>query len=95
MKRGIPIAVGLAVLVGLIATAVAVGVGQPTPKTPAAKTPRWVTHVARYSGGISNGVREMLAAAQGKTRSPSGAQRARPAPPTRGPGNKLQMNDES
>ena len=53
MNRCIPVTAVLVVLGGLIATAAAVGVGQPTPTTPAAKTPRWVTHVARYDGGIS------------------------------------------
>src|SRR5262245_26082539 len=95
MRRFIPIAVALAVLACLIATAAAIGVGQPTPRTPAAKTPRWVTHVARYSGGISNGVRAMLAASQARTASPSGAKSARPGSPSAGPGNNVQMNDDS
>src|SRR5207249_6449570 len=92
MRRVIPIAAGLAVLAGLIAAAAAIGVGQPTPTTPAAKTPRWVTHVARYPGGISNGVRAMLAASQAKGGSPPSA---RPGSPARGPGNNVQMNDDS
>jgi len=94
MRRLILIAVALAALAGLIATAAAIGVGQPTPRTPAAKTPRWVTHVARYSGGISNGVRAMLAASQART-APSGAASGRPRPPSGGPGNNVQMNDDS
>jgi hypothetical protein len=95
MRRFIPIAVALAVVAGLIATAAAIGVGQPRPSTPAAKTPRWVTHVARYPGGISNGVRAMLATAQSKAGSPAGAaarsQGARPG----AAGNNVQMNDDS
>jgi hypothetical protein len=42
-----------------------------TAATPAQATkhhrPRWVRHVLNYSGGISNGVRERLAVAMGKT----------------------------
>ena len=92
MRRVIPVAAALAVLAGLIATAAAIGVGQPTPTTPAAKTPRWVTHVTRYPGGISNGVRAVLAAAQAK----GGLQTsARPASPAGDNGNNVQMNDDS
>src|SRR5204863_8444279 len=91
MRRFIPIAVALAVLAGLIATAAAIGVGQPTPTTPAAKTPRWVTHVARYPGGISAGVRAMLASAQARS---SGAPSAGPGSHGGG-GNNVQMNDDS
>jgi hypothetical protein len=95
MRRFIPIAVALAVLAGLIATAAAIGVGQPRPTTPAAKTPRWVTHVARYPGGISNGVRAMLAAAQAKSGSPAGAASGRQGSRIGAPGNNVQMNDDS
>jgi hypothetical protein len=95
MRRFIPIAVALAVLAGLIATAAAIGVGQPRPTTPAAKTPRWVTHVARYPGGISNGVRAMLAASQAKAGSPAGAASGRAGSRVGAPGNNVQMNDDS
>jgi hypothetical protein len=95
MRRFIPIAVALAVLAGLIATAAAIGVGQPRPTTPAAKTPRWVTHVARYPGGISGGVRAALAAAQANRGSLSGRQPARPGSPAHHDGDNVQMNDDS
>jgi len=95
MRRFIPIAAAVTVLAAVIATATAVGVGQPSPTTPAAKTPRWVTHVARYQGGISSGVRAMLAASQARTASPTRAQRARPGAPAGSPGNNVQMNDDS
>jgi hypothetical protein len=95
MRRFIPIAAAVAILAGLIATATAVGVGQPSPTTPAAKTPRWVTHVARYPGGISGGVRAMLAADQTRTGSAAGAASSRPSAPAGGPGNNVQMNDDS
>jgi len=95
MRRFIPIAVALAVLAGLIATAAAIGVGQPRPTTPAAKTPRWVTHVARYPGGISNGVRAMLAASQAKSGSPARAASGRQGSRIGAPGNNVQMNDDS
>ena len=94
MRRFIPIGVALAVVAGSVAVAAAVGVGQPSPTTPAAKTPRWVTHVARYSGGISSGVRAMLASSQARTSSPSGS-RSRSSSPTGGAGNNVQMNDDS
>jgi hypothetical protein len=95
MRRFIPIAAAVAALAGVIATATAVGVGQPSPTTPAAKTPRWVTHVARYEGGISGGVRAMLAADQTRTGSAAGAASARPSAPAGSPGNNVQMNDDS
>jgi hypothetical protein len=95
MRRFIPIAGAGAVLAGLIAAASAVGVGQPGPTTPAAKTPRWVTHVARYPGGISSGVRQMLATSQARTGSPAGQAHARAGAPAGSPGNNVQMNDDS
>ena len=94
MRRFIPLAAAVAALAGLIVVTTAVGVGQPNPTTPAAKTPRWVTHVARYSGGISGGVRAMLASDQARTGS-SGAARARSGSPAGSPGNNVQMNDDS
>jgi hypothetical protein len=94
MRRFIPVAAAVTVLAGLIVVTTAVGVGQPSPTTPAAKTPRWVTHVARYSGGISGGVRAMLASDQARTGS-AGAARARSGSPAGSPGNNVQMNDDS
>ena len=92
MRRIIPLAGAVTVLAGLIVATTAVGVGQPSPTTPAAKTPRWVTHVARYQGGISGGVRAMLASSQTSTGSPA---HRRPGAPAGGPGNNVQMNDDS
>ena len=94
MRRFIPLAAAVTALAGLIVATTAVGVGQPSPTTPAAKTPRWVTHVARYSGGISGGVRAMLASDQARTGS-AGAARARSGSPSGSPGNNVQMNDDS
>jgi hypothetical protein len=94
MRRFIPVAAAVTALAGLIVVTTAVGVGQPSPTTPAAKTPRWVTHVARYSGGISGGVRAMLASDQASTGS-AGAARARSGSPAGSPGNNVQMNDDS
>ncbi len=94
MRRFIPLAAAVTALAGLIVVTTAVGVGQPSPTTPAAKTPRWVTHVARYSGGISGGVRAMLASDQARTDS-AGAARARSGSPAGSPGNNVQMNDDS
>ena len=94
MRRFIPLAAAVTALAGLIVVTTAVGVGQPSPTTPAAKTPRWVTHVARYSGGISGGVRAMLASDQARTGS-AGAARARSGSPSGSPGNNVQMNDDS
>jgi hypothetical protein len=94
MRRFIPLAAAVTALAGLIVVTTAVGVGQPSPTTPAAKTPRWVTHVARYSGGISGGVRAMLASDQARTGS-AGAARARSGSRAGSPGNNVQMNDDS
>jgi len=94
MRRFIPVAAAVIALAGLIVVTTAVGVGQPSPTTPAAKTPRWVTHVARYSGGISGGVRAMLASDQASTGS-AGTARARSGSPAGSHGNNVQMNDDS
>jgi hypothetical protein len=94
MRRFIPLAAAVTALAGLIVVTTAVGVGQPSPTTPAAKTPRWVTHVARYSGGISGGVRAMLASDQARTGS-AGTARARSGSHAGSPGNNVQMNDDS
>ena len=94
MRRFIPLAAAVTALAGLIVVTTAVGVRQPSPTTPAAKTPRWVTHVARYSGGVSGGVRAMLASDQARTGS-AGAARARSGSDAGSPGNNVQMNDDS
>src|SRR5438874_102241 len=93
MRRLIPAAAVLAVLVGL-AAGQAAGLGESSPTTPAAKTPRWVTHVARYPGGISGSVRAVYAA-----RGQNGGQaRARARATGAGPkaqDTNVQMNDDS
>ena len=91
MRRVIPIAVVLAVVVGVIATN-ATGVGQSTPTTPAVKTPLWVTHIARYPGGISGGVRAVYAA-QGQTGSSQANKASRGTPAH--PDSNVLMNDDS
>ena len=49
----LPVVSVLAVVLALVASS-----GSAAPPTPASvKTPRWVLHVQRFSGGISNGVR--------------------------------------
>src|SRR6185295_3547224 len=61
MRRLIPAITVLGVLV-VVVVGQAAGVGGSTPTTPSAATPRWVTHVARYSGGLSGTVRAVYAA---------------------------------
>ena len=101
MKRLSPVVVVLAalvILVGTIATQVAVG-GSTTPITPGAATPRWVIHVANYPGGISNGVRASLAA-QEESGALGAAPRAQAPTSTSGGdsanrGSNVKMNDNS
>ena len=84
----------LVVLVGAIATQAAVPRSS-TPKTPGAATPRWVAHVANYPGGISSGVRAVLAAQQESDRP---ARTQAPTSPGASSGNgkaNVQMNDDS
>jgi len=46
----------------------ALGAGSASPASAAKHhRPRWMRHVLHYSGGISNGVRERVAVAMGKT----------------------------
>jgi hypothetical protein len=48
----------LAVVLGLVATSGSAALPSPSSATPdSVKAPRWVLHVERFSGGISNGVR--------------------------------------
>jgi hypothetical protein len=91
MRRLIPATAVLAVLV-VIAVAQATGKGSPTPRTPSAATPLWVTHVARYPGGISGAVRAVWAA-QGQ----NGAARAiaKGGARSRIADTNVQMNDDS
>jgi hypothetical protein len=95
MRRLVPATAVLATLVGIAAGQAAFGLGQSTPATPSAKTPRWVTHVARYSGGISGTVRAAYTAGQRQ----NGAAKAQ-APKTPGAAGangrqNVQMNDDS
>jgi hypothetical protein len=88
----------LVVLVGAIATQAAVPRSS-TPTTPGAATPRWVAHVANYPGGISSGVRAVLAAQQESAL--QGAPTRTQAPTSTSAGNSdtgltnVQMNDDS
>lgn len=76
-----------AVLAGLIAASAATG-AQAAP----AATPRWALHIARYPGGISNGVREMVApeavAARARVHAAATTAQAQSGP-------NVQMNDDS
>ena len=94
MRRFIPLAAAVTVLAGLIVATTAVGVGQPSPTTPAAKTPRWVTHVARYPGGISGGVRAIWPR-PGEDRLVEASKASPIGRARRSPGNNVQMNDDS
>ena len=91
MRRLVPAAAVLAVLVGLVAGQAA-GFGESTPTTPAAKTPRWVTHVARYPGGISGTVRAVYAA-QHQNGAPAAANSV--GAKSENEGTNVQMNDDS
>jgi hypothetical protein len=93
MRRIIPATAILAALVGVVAGQNALGLGGSTPTTPSAATPRWVTHVARYPGGISNGVRAVYAA-QHQNVAPRAATKPQ-APAKNDGGANVQMNDDS
>jgi hypothetical protein len=97
MKVRVSAAAGLAVLVGLLVGTNAAGLGSSTPTTPAVATPLWVTHVARYPGGISNGVRAVYAAAQDQSGASSAAAPAQAPSAPAGAGDRpnVQMNDDS
>jgi hypothetical protein len=71
-------------------TAVAQATGaSATTKAAVSQTPLWVLHVQKYTGGISNGVRESLAAQAAS----GAAQPSAAAAPS--PGTNVQMNDDS
>ena len=96
MRRLIPATAIVVVLVGVVAGQNALGLGGSTPTTPSAATPLWVTHVARYPGGISGGVRAVYAA-QAQNGAPSAAAKA-PRTAAAGPKSNdtnVQMNDDS
>jgi hypothetical protein len=99
MRRLIPATAFLVVLVGIGAGQNALGLGGSTPTTPSAKTPLWVTHVARYPGGISGGVRAVYAA-QSQNAAPRAAAPAQAPTASAGArsddgGANVQMNDDS
>lgn len=58
--------------------------------TTTAQTPRWVLHVNKYTGGISNGVREALATSAG-----AASAAAKPLVAAASSGPNVQMNDDS
>jgi hypothetical protein len=96
MKRFAPVVVIPAILVlvvGAAATYAAVPRSS-TPSTPAAATPRWVAHVANYPGGISAGVRAVLAAQQEGDRQGAPTQ-AQGQGGNSDSGKNVQMNDDS
>ena len=98
MRGLIPATAILGVLVVII-VGQAAGFGGSTPTTPSAATPRWVTHAARYPGGISGGVRAVYAA--GPRMASRVPHRRLRLPPPRAGARKVddkpnvQMNDDS
>ncbi len=96
MRRFIPAAAVLATAAAALAAPTMVGATATTAKT---STPRWVTHIQRYPGGISGGVRAMYAAqgqgAASKARVVSQAKAGGfvAAPLSSGPN--VQMNNDS
>jgi hypothetical protein len=94
MRRLVLAATALAVLVGVIAATQAAGLGRSEPTTPSVATPRWVIHVARYPGGISNGVRAVYAAGL-EDGGPNPAQAAAAAAGKKDDKSNVQMNDDS
>jgi hypothetical protein len=82
------------VLVGIVAGQNALGLGGSTPTTPSAATPLWVTHVARYPGGISGSVRAVYAA-QGQNGAPGAVAKPQAPSPSAAGGTNVQMNDDS
>jgi hypothetical protein len=59
----------------------------------AAATPRWILHIQRYPGGISNGVRAMVSPAAMAARANASRQATASAPVSSGPN--VQMNTDS
>ena len=70
----------------------AAGIGGSTPTTPSAATPRWVTHAARYPGGLSGTVRAVYAA-RGQSGVVNASAKAGTKPDVAGAN--VQMNDDS
>jgi hypothetical protein len=95
VRRLIPVTAVLAVLVGIVAGQNALGLGESKPTTPSVSTPRWVTHVARYPGGISGTVRAAYAAKdQNGAASTAATAQGSTASPAASEGN-VEMNDDS
>src|SRR5947209_14745373 len=74
-------AAGLALLVGAGAAATLgvtslAGASGPKPAAANSSTPRWVLHADRYAGGISNGVRAALDAANATPARPTAKPRS-------------------
>ncbi|MBA2561177.1 MAG: hypothetical protein H0V07_15075, partial [Propionibacteriales bacterium] len=96
MRRFITAAAVLATVVAALTAPTTVGAPATAPTT---ATPRWVTHIQQYPGGISGGVRAMYAArAQGAASKATAAAQSESggfvaAPLSDGPN--VQMNDDS
>src|SRR4051812_11066048 len=78
------------VVVMVMAAAVAVPIGPPVAT---AATPRWVLHVQRYSGGISNGVRQYAAGETPRASAPRSGGQSSPEAAAAGGLHNVQMND--
>ncbi|MGI8701036.1 MAG: sialidase family protein [Nocardioidaceae bacterium] len=100
MRKSIPAAAILATVLAALSAPTTVGSSATaaTAKT-AASTPRWVTHVQHYPGGISNGVRAMYAAQLNGAASKARADAQRKAggfvAAPLSDGSNVQMNDDS
>src|SRR5579859_542566 len=93
MIRGARLLAVLALLGGSVAygvTTLASASGTTT-----SSSPRWVLHVTHYSGGISNGVRASLDAADAPAATPLAGPQAQIAAPAIARSGNIQMNDNS
>ncbi len=82
---------------GAISTLAVAGLaGASGPSTPSTSgMPRWELHVMKYPGGISNGVRASLSAANASVGAPTGKAKAPLRLPTLAQLHNVQMNDNS
>lgn len=90
MRRTVPTVAALALVAGALAAPTAASAVRPVEN--AASQPRWVMHINRYTGGISNGVRAMFAA-QSAGSAAQFRTAFKAAPLSSGPN--VQMNDDS
>ena len=91
MKRTASLFLAAVTMAALVAGVAPAGAGAST----GSSTPRWIRHIQRYPGGISDGVRGMVSAEAVRARQTLGRSTTQASPRSASDLNNLQMNTDS